>query len=65
MFQSYNSLNDLEPFVKAFFKIYLDACSQLLATEDKKWEIFRRVGHSVLKHIVHQLFGRRTSYYDV
>jgi len=39
--QSYHSLNDLEalePFVKAFFKIYPHACSQLLATEDKKWE---------------------------
>ena len=35
--QSYNSLNDPEPFVATFLSTYPEACQQLLAAEDKKY----------------------------
>ncbi|KAF8312438.1 fatty acid synthase, partial [Clavulina sp. PMI_390] len=35
--QSYNALNDPEPFVTKFFETYPAACEQLLAAEDKKF----------------------------
>jgi len=35
--QSYNSLNDPEPFVTTFLSMYPGACQQLLAAEDKTY----------------------------
>ena len=35
--QSYNPLNDPEPFVATFLERYPEACEQLLAAEDKKY----------------------------
>jgi fatty acid synthase subunit beta len=35
--QSYNSLNDPEPFIRTFLETYPEVCEQLLAAEDKKY----------------------------